>query len=106
MVSFVPHTAAVTGRLSRVREATAVQCTIAAPRVPLDRGKPRGFVPIGTLAKRHWRPPTSAWKFQAAGLWRSNVNRNSGVYSIEAAVSLPQLEGGTRMTNVPSRQPA
>src|SRR5258707_4696580 len=41
-----------------------------------------------------------------AGVWRSNVNGNSGVYSIEAAISVPQLEGGTRMITVPSRQPA
>ena len=33
------------------------------------------------------------------------MNRNSGVYSIEAAGSVPLLESGTRMIAVPSRQP-
>jgi adenylate cyclase len=41
-----------------------------------------------------------------AGIGRSNVNRNSGVYSIKAVVSMPQLESGTRMIAIPSRQPA
>src|SRR5260370_12101389 len=52
MVSFVPHTAAVTGRLSRVCETTAVPCTIAAPRVPPDRGKPRDISNALSLSGR------------------------------------------------------
>jgi adenylate cyclase len=40
------------------------------------------------------------------GIGRSNVNRNSGVYLIEAAGSTPLLESGTRMIAVPSRQSA
>src|SRR5271166_1993757 len=39
-----------------------------------------------------------------AGFGRSNVNRNSGVYSIEGQGA--QAGSGTRMTTVPSRQPA